>query len=117
MRYGAGTKGKVASSMSCGVPCVCTAFGAEGTGMVHGENILLARTPEDFARAIRSLCDDPKLWRKISDGGLEFLRKEYDPCRVEAMMDELFDSVRNSALSRWSETPITPKQEELPADS
>ena len=117
LRYGAGTKGKVASSMSCGVPCVSTDFGVEGTGMIHGKNILLARTPEDFARAIRSLCDDPKLWRKISDGGLEFLRKEYDPCRVEAMMDELFDSVRNSALSRWSETPITPKQEELPADS
>ena len=113
LRYGAGTKGKVASSMSYGVPCVSSGFGVEGTGMVHGENILLAQTPEEFAKGIRALSDDPELWKKISDGGLEFLRREYDPGKVEAEMDELFGSVRAAAPSPWSNTSVIPKQEEL----
>ena len=115
LRYGAGTKGKVASSMSYGVPCVSSGFGVEGTGMVHGENILLAQTPEEFAKGVRALCDDPALWKKISDGGLEFLRNEYDPGKVEAEMDELFGHVRKHGgePGAWAKTPVIPKQEEL----
>jgi len=114
LRYGAGTKGKVASSMSFGVPCVSSDFGVEGTGMVHGENILLARTPEAFAEAIRALCTDGALWKKISDGGLEFLKEKYDPGKVEAQMDALFDHVRRAGAAGWAASPVIPKQEELP---
>ena len=28
-------------------------------------------------------------------------------------MDEIFDSIRNGIPSRWAETPVIPKQEEL----
>ena len=119
LRYGAGVKGKVASSMSCGVPCVSSNFGVEGTGMIHGKNILLAKTPQEFADAIKKLDRDPELWRKISDGGLEFLRNEYDPKHVEALMDKLFASVRAADLRTadgsglWSKSPVLPKQEEI----
>ncbi|MBO4304373.1 MAG: glycosyltransferase, partial [Lentisphaeria bacterium] len=96
-------------------PCVSTPFGAEGTGMKDGENILLARTPEEFAEKIKSLYADRDLWLRISDGGLEFLRREYDPSKVEAEMDELFGSVRKNCGSdySWAKTPCIPKQEEL----
>ena len=114
LRYGAGTKGKVASSMSYGVPCVSSGFGVEGTGMIHGKNILLADTPGEFAEAIRALCTDDALWKKISDGGLAFLKEEYDPARVEARMDALFDHVRSAGAGAWAASPVIPKQEELP---
>ncbi|MBP1583609.1 MAG: glycosyltransferase [Victivallales bacterium] len=115
LRYGAGTKGKVASSMSYGVPCVSSASGLEGTGMVPGENILLAKTPKEFARAICSLGDNPKLWKKISDGGLAFLKNAYNPEKVEAKMDEMLASIRDHRRnhSEWANTPVIPKQEEL----
>ena len=86
--------------------------------MIHGENILLARDPEEFAAAIRRLCEDPELWKKISDGGLAFLKNEYDPGKVESEMDELFASVRAKSgrgPAAWSTTPVIPKQEELAA--
>ena len=118
LRYGAGTKGKVASSMSYGVPCVSSDFGVEGTGMCHGENIMLAKTPEEFAQYIRALIDDDRLWRKISDGGLAFLKREYDPEKIERQMDSLMQQVRDNAAHRakgaaWYESPVIPKQEEL----
>lgn len=94
LRYGAGTKGKVASSMAYGVPCVSSEFGTEGTGMEDGKNILLATTPEEFAEAIRRLNCDPVLWKTISDGGIRFLKDHYSISSVEQKMDDLFTAVR-----------------------
>ena len=51
LRYGAGIKGKIGTSLGHGVPCVATPLAAEGMGLKHGKEILIADTPEDFARA------------------------------------------------------------------
>ena len=112
LRYGAGTKGKVASSMSYGVPCVSSSFGTEGTGMVHGENILIAKTPREFADSIMKLMTDEKLWQKISDGGIKFIRDNYAPESVEKMMDKLFadvDKIHKEKRSRWAAAPVVPQ--------
>ena len=116
LRYGAGTKGKVASSMAYGVPCVSSSFGTEGTGMVHGENIMIAGSPEEFARYIQQLFKDQELWQKISDGGIKFIKDNYAPETVEKMMDDLFARVkerRNKGLSKWAESPVMPKVDEV----
>ena len=116
LRYGAGTKGKVASSMAYGVPCVSSGFGTEGTGMVHGENIMIAQTPQEFAQYIMQLFSDEELWQKISDGSVKFIKDNYAPETVEKMMDVLFDKVkerRKLGLSNWASTPVMPKVDEV----
>lgn len=105
LRYGAGTKGKVASSLCCGVPCVCSDFGSEGTGMTDGVDFLAASTAEEFAEAIRRLLTDGALWERLSTGGMEFIRQNYSFDRVERLMDELFAFAwerRNERLRRIS---------------
>lgn len=110
LRYGAGTKGKVASSMSYGVPCVSSRFGTEGTGMTHGENILIASTPAEFAASIRKLFEDPALWRRISDGGIRFLRDNYSRETVDGIMDQMLAAVQERRKSSfWVCSPILPK--------
>ena len=116
LRYGAGTKGKVASSMAYGIPCVSSSFGTEGTGMIHGENIMIAQTPQEFANYIKQLCSDQELWQKISDGGIKFIKDNYAPETVEKMMDDLFDKVkerRRRGVSNWASTPVMPKVDEV----
>ena len=116
LRYGAGTKGKVASSMSYGVPCVSSRFGTEGTGMVHGDNIMIAKTPQEFADYIMQLMNDEKLWKKISDGGIKFIKDNYAPETVEKMMDKLFADVDKRHAenhSYWATTPVVPKVDEV----
>ncbi|KAL6078233.1 Glycosyltransferase [Balamuthia mandrillaris] len=49
LRFGAGVKGKVSQSMAKGVPVVTTSIGAEGMGLVDGEDVLIADTAEGFA--------------------------------------------------------------------
>lgn len=108
LRYGAGTKGKVASSMAHGVPCVSSSFGTEGTGMKHGENIMIADDPEEFALHILDLFKDPELWQRLSDGGIKFINDNYSYEAVEKMMDDLFADVKKrkqEKISNWSTFP------------
>ena len=90
LRYGAGTKGKVASSMAYGVPCVTTRFGTEGTGMIDGLHVRIADTPKAFADAMAELLDNETEWEKISAGGQRFLQENYAPEAVGSLTDRVF---------------------------
>jgi len=72
LQYGAGLKGKVVSSLSYGVPVVCTTISAEGSGLEHGNNVMIADKPADMCQYITELHRDPELWRHLSDNGLDF---------------------------------------------
>ena len=69
IRYGAGVKGKINTSMTYGVPVVATTIAAEGMNLVHGKDVLIADTPEDFARQIVLAYDDEQLWTNLSHSG------------------------------------------------
>ncbi|NWG53835.1 MAG: glycosyltransferase, partial [Hydrogenophilaceae bacterium] len=73
IRYGAGVKGKVATSMAHGLPVVGTAIALEGMGYRDGEHVLQADTPEDFARASARLYTDEALWNRLSAAGHEIV--------------------------------------------
>ena len=84
--------------------------------MVHGENIMIAKTPEEFADFIKQLFNDQELWKKISDGGIKFIHDNYAPETVEKMMDALFadvDKRRQEKRSNWAATPVMPKVDEV----
>ncbi|MBR0650844.1 FkbM family methyltransferase [Roseomonas terrae] len=69
LRYGAGAKGKVASSLAAGTPCVATPMAAEGMHLQDGRDVAIADTPESFAARICDLHEDPTLWARLSAGG------------------------------------------------
>ncbi len=73
LRYGAGTKGKIYTSLSHGLPCVSTTIGAEGMGLVPGADVLVADTPEELARQCVRLHRDEVLWNTLSANGYRFL--------------------------------------------
>ena len=77
LRYGAGIKGKIGSSLSYGLPCVSTAIGAEGMALADGDGVLVADDPAAFADAVLGLHQDATLWDSCSRGGLDFVRRNY----------------------------------------
>jgi len=77
LRYGAGAKGKVVSSLSHGVPCVVTPIAAEGMMLEHGEAVLIAEDPDSFAANILRLYDDEDLWTSMSDRGFNLMRSRH----------------------------------------
>jgi len=77
LRFGAGVKGKVVSSLSYGVPVVATSIGAEGARLGHGYNILIADDPAAMADEIERLATDDVLWRRLSHAGYETFMAEF----------------------------------------
>lgn len=77
LRYGAGVKGKINSSMSYGVPVVATTIAAEGMGLEDGVDVLIADDAADFAAAIVRAYDDEELWTRLSDGALANLQRYF----------------------------------------
>ncbi len=77
IRYGAGIKGKVAMSMAHGVPVVATGCAAEGMGLSHGQDVLIADDPQAMAEAVITLHRDQALWRTLSGNSLDFVERNY----------------------------------------
>ena len=77
LRYGAGIKGKIGSSLCYGVPCVATSIANEGMGLIDGYNILLGDTDEDFADMVYRAYTEKSLWQKISIASYEFALENY----------------------------------------
>ncbi len=86
LRYGAGQKGKVVTSLGYGVPAVLTPVAAEGLGLGADEGALVAENPADFAAAVMRLHEDETLWQRLSAGGLARVEREFS---VAANRDRL----------------------------
>ena len=76
LRYGAGAKGKVITSLAHGVPCVLTQIAAEGMGFT-GEEIVVAKDPQSFAAAVLDLYADPVRWASLSNCGMAWVARTH----------------------------------------
>lgn len=78
IRQGSGTRLKVLTFMSSGLPVVATSKGAEGIDYEDGRNILIADDEDEFAEAIISLMGDEDLRIRIGAEARELMIREYD---------------------------------------
>lgn len=77
IRYGGGTRLKILEAMALGTPVVATSKGAEGLDVTDGEHLLIADTPEEFARAVVAVLRDDGLRRRMAAAGQELVRVSY----------------------------------------
>ncbi len=101
LRFGAGIKGKLATSFSYGLPVVATQLAAEGMHLADGRELLIADSPRDFADAVVRLYTDPELWAKLSDAGRALVRERYSPAAIRQGLQQVLASVekRDSAAA------------------
>ena len=72
--YGAGTKRKLVQALSTGTATVSTTIGVEGLALRHGEHVLVADDPREFAAAVTTLLTDGKLWTRLARAGRKHVR-------------------------------------------
>jgi glycosyltransferase involved in cell wall biosynthesis len=93
LRFGAGTKGKIVSSLVAGVPCVASPIAAEGMELLDGVHLRVAATDDAFADAVVALHEDAAAWTAMSEAGLAVARGQFTVdaarLRIRAMLDEL----------------------------
>lgn len=93
LRYGAGVKGKVLTSMSYGVPVTATSVAAEGIPVVNWRDMLIADEPGSFAGAVDELYRDEKLWNTISENGRAIVARYFSPEVAREALAELFEQL------------------------
>jgi len=102
LRFGAGIKGKILSSMAYGVPCVGTALCFEGMDLRDGEHVLMADDPEHMRDAIAALYHNDALWSKLSHNGHAVLRSRHSITVVQRQIEELLEQAHSRGNDRIS---------------
>jgi glycosyltransferase involved in cell wall biosynthesis/2-polyprenyl-3-methyl-5-hydroxy-6-metoxy-1,4-benzoquinol methylase len=77
LRYGAGVKGKINTSMTYGVPVVATSLAAEGMHLTSEQDVLVADEPARLADAVVRLAGDDELWARLSESGRRSVREHF----------------------------------------
>ena len=93
LRYGAGSKGKIASSLAAGVPCVITPVAAEGMGLGENDGALVAADPAGLAAALVRLQTDAALWQACSEGALAYAQQRLSMPAWQARLDRLLQAI------------------------
>jgi glycosyltransferase involved in cell wall biosynthesis len=85
LRFGAGLKGKILSSLAAGLPCVTTPMGAEG---IPSSALLdsVAADAEGLAAAILRVHGDAQAHRAAAEAGLAFARADLSEDAIDAAM-------------------------------
>jgi len=93
LRVGAGTRLKIIESMALGTPVISTSKGAEGLDVTHGENILIADDPKEFAQAVLSILESTTLREKLSVAGFRLVSEKYSSEFMGRKFEELIKKI------------------------
>jgi GT2 family glycosyltransferase len=99
LRFGAGIKGKVGEAMAHGIPVVTTSIGAEGFGLTHRLDVMIADDPQFFANAVAELYSQQELWETIARNALIRIQENFTP---EVVAKTINNSLRESFTNQAS---------------
>ena len=97
LKFESGTRFKILEAGACRVPLVSTTLGAEGIPVAHGEHLMIADSPQDFADAILELLRDKEKAKQLAERcyalvaesySVEYLRKEAQAILVALGFEE-----------------------------
>ena len=75
---GSGIRVKIIEAMSMGKAVVSTTVGAQGIEYSNGVNLLIADTPEQFAKQIERLVNDADYCRRVGEAAARLVAEQYD---------------------------------------
>jgi hypothetical protein len=90
LRYGAGMKGKIGQSLSYGLPTVTTSIGAEGMGLTHDSDVLIADEVKDFVQFVLMVYNNYELWSLLSCNSLKLIN-QYSPQAMKSVLRQLLE--------------------------
>jgi glycosyltransferase involved in cell wall biosynthesis len=68
---------KLLHYMAAGLPVIANPVGVHCEMVRHGVTGYLARTPEEWARGVRTLAEDPEIRRRMGQAGRRVVEREY----------------------------------------
>jgi glycosyltransferase involved in cell wall biosynthesis len=73
--YSGGIAIKLLDAMSRGLPSVVSALAAQQLGLTDGKEVLIGRTPAEFADKVIQLYGNAALWQALRENGLRYVQE------------------------------------------
>ena len=93
LRMGSGTRLKILQAMAMGKAIVSTEVGAEGLGVTHGEELLLADDPRAFAQAVIELLKDDSLRERLGKSAQDFVARHFDWSVIVPKLEKAYEGI------------------------
>jgi GT2 family glycosyltransferase/SAM-dependent methyltransferase/glycosyltransferase involved in cell wall biosynthesis len=101
LRFGAGVKGKVIQSLSCGLPLVTTSIGAQG--IVGVENVVPVHDDaQSIAAALHLLMTDDDAWLAQSAAQIKFAQEAFSRAAMQRSILSALEAGEADVASRWA---------------
>jgi polysaccharide biosynthesis protein PslH len=95
LRSGSGIRVKIIEAMALGKAIISTSIGAQGIPYIHGVNILIADSPEDFAFAIFQCHTSAELRQSLGYHAHQTYLEYYDIQVIASQTSEFYHEVIN----------------------
>lgn len=96
LRFGAGLKGKVLSSLAAGLPCVGTPCAMEGVRLPPASLSLISDSAQGLADLVCAMHSDPEANAAAASVGRGYLESTCSPKVIDQLLDAAIRSVRVS---------------------
>ena len=94
LRVGGGTRLKLLEAMAMGKAIVSTTVGAEGFPVVHGQELMLADEPAEFAAAVLNLLEQPTRRGELGAAGQAFAQANYGWDALVPQLEKIYRNLR-----------------------
>lgn len=90
---GSGIRVKIIEAMSVGKTVVTTTVGAQGIDYTDGENLLIANTPEEFARQIKRCLDDEEFCNRVGQAAARLIAEQYNEGKLADQLIDFYNRI------------------------
>ena len=77
MQLGTGLQNKLLEAMAMKIPCITSPLANQALQAKENEEILIAETPQDYARHVLHLLEKPGEAKKIAENGYQYILRDY----------------------------------------
>jgi glycosyltransferase involved in cell wall biosynthesis len=113
LKTGGGTRLKILEAMAVGTPVIATTKGAEGLAVTHGEDILIADSPETFAAEVVRLMGDCVLRARLAANGRRLVERLYTWDRIGDEFENVLEEAQAVHSGRTATRPGSRDQVQL----
>lgn len=93
LRIGGGTRIKILQAMAMAKPVVTTTIGCEGLEVAHGEHLLIADRPDEFARSCVALMSDAGKRTRLGERAQRLVEEKYRWELLPEIVDRIVERV------------------------
>jgi len=91
-----GTRLKILAAMASGLPVISSKTGVEGLNLTDEQHVLIANTPEEFAKQTVRILKDEKLYEKIRKNSYELAKKEYSWEFIAKKLEIVYQQIKKT---------------------